>query len=147
MRYRNFTLLHILLVLVLVMAACGGGGDTQPPVQEPPPLEPAPDVAEPAPDVAAPAAGSLVQVSLTDGAIDMPGTIAAGPVTFEVSNNGTMEHSFEIEGPGVFEGFIGNLMPGETQTLQIDLAPGEYTAYCPVDDHREQGMEVPLTVQ
>jgi len=147
MRYRNLILLHMMMVLVLIMAACGGGGDTQPPVQEPPPLEPAPDVADPAPDVADPAAGSLIQVSLVDGAINMPATIPAGPVTFEVSNDGTMEHSFEIEGPGVFEGLVGNLMPGEIRNLQVDLAPGEYFAYCPVDDHRAQGMEVPLTVQ
>jgi hypothetical protein len=87
-----------------------------------------------------------IDVSLVDGQIHMPTSVAAGTVTFNITNNGTMEHSFEIEGNGIEEGLEATLQPGESGTLTVDLAPGTYTVYCPVDDHRAQGMELQLTV-
>lgn len=63
-----------------------------------------------------------------------------------MTNARAEEHDFEIEGQGIEDVFEQNLQPGETQTLQVDLAPGEYTVYCPVGDHRKQGMELALTV-
>jgi uncharacterized cupredoxin-like copper-binding protein len=91
--------------------------------------------------------GEVVQVSLVDGAIEMPATLPAGPTTFEVTNNGTMEHNFEVEGGSIEEEFEENLSPGDTQTMQIDLPAGEYRIYCPVADHAAQGMELTLTVE
>jgi plastocyanin len=92
------------------------------------------------------AASAPVAVSLSEFAIDMPDSLPAGPTTFEVTNDGTIEHSFEIEGQGIEEELEHNLQPGETLTLQVDLAPGTYEVYCPVDDHRGEGMERDLTV-
>ena len=63
-----------------------------------------------------------------------------------VTNNGTVAHNFEIEGQGIEEELEQNLQPGATATLQVDLQPGSYTVYCPVANHREQGMELALTV-
>jgi glucose/arabinose dehydrogenase/uncharacterized cupredoxin-like copper-binding protein len=88
-----------------------------------------------------------VQVSLVDGAIEMPDTLPAGPVTFGVTNNGTIEHSFEVEGEGVEEELEDNLQPGDSSTLAFELAAGEYRVYCPVADHADQGMELTLTVE
>jgi uncharacterized cupredoxin-like copper-binding protein len=105
---------------------------------------------EPTATTAAGGAGSgeanTVQVSLTEFAIDMPDTLPAGPTTFEVTNDGTVEHNFEVEGEGIEEEFEANLQPGETMTLEIDLQPGAYNVYCPVGDHHDQGMHVELTV-
>jgi glucose/arabinose dehydrogenase/uncharacterized cupredoxin-like copper-binding protein len=101
-----------------------------------------------APDEEATAGGGeAVQVSLVDGSIEMPDTLPAGPTTFEVTNNGTMEHNFEVEGGDIEEEFEENLQPGETQTMEIDLPAGEYHVYCPVADHAAQGMELTLTVE
>jgi uncharacterized cupredoxin-like copper-binding protein len=91
--------------------------------------------------------GSTVQVSLVDGAIEMPSELPAGPTTFEITNNGTGEHGFDIEGGGVEAMLEPTLQPGESGTLEVDLQPGTYTAYCPVGDHRSEGMEIELTVQ
>jgi uncharacterized cupredoxin-like copper-binding protein len=91
--------------------------------------------------------GEAISVSLIDGAIEMPDSIAAGTVTFEVANDGTMEHSFEIEGQGVEEELEENLQPGESGSLTVELAPGEYRVYCPVGDHAARGMELTLTVE
>ena len=38
------------------------------------------------------------------------------------------------------------LGPNEMGTLQVNLAPGTYQVYCPVDGHRESGMRLSLTV-
>jgi hypothetical protein len=95
------------------------------------------------------AVGGEVEVSLTEFAIDMPTTLPAGPTTFVVSNNGSFEHNFEIESEelGIEVALAANLAPGETATLEVDLPAGTYEVYCPVGNHREQGMEVELTVE
>jgi uncharacterized cupredoxin-like copper-binding protein len=91
-------------------------------------------------------AGEAVEVSLVEFAIEMPTEIPAGPTTFQITNNGTIEHNFEIEGQGIEEELEADLAPGESGTLELDLEPGTYEVYCPVDDHRGQGMEIELTV-
>jgi hypothetical protein len=91
--------------------------------------------------------GEVVQVSLVDGAIEMPDQLPAGPVTFEVINDGTIDHNFEVEGEGIAEVFPENLAPGESQTMEFEIPSGEYRVYCPVADHAQQGMELSLTVE
>jgi uncharacterized cupredoxin-like copper-binding protein len=90
--------------------------------------------------------GSPVSVSLVDFEIRMPNQLPAGPTTFTVTNEGTHPHNFEIEGQGIEQVFEANLQPGESNTMTIDLPPGDYVVYCPVDDHRGLGMELTLTV-
>lgn len=103
-------------------------------------------------DVVSPDAsvGSLneVAVSLVEWAIEMPAEIPAGEISFLVTNDGTMEHNFEIENMemGVDEVFAQNLQAGDTMTLTVDLQPGQYRVYCPIGDHAAQGMELTLTV-
>lgn len=88
-----------------------------------------------------------VEVELDSYAILMPETLPAGPTEFVVTNVNDQEtHNFEIEGQGIEMGFEEDLQPGEAGVLQVDLAPGEYTVYCPVGDHEQQGMVLTLTV-
>jgi uncharacterized cupredoxin-like copper-binding protein len=91
-------------------------------------------------------AGEQVPVSLMEFAIDMPDTLPAGPVTFAVTNDGTITHSFEIESADLEEELASELAPGETGMLTVDLAPGTYEVYCPVGNHAEQGMQLEVTV-
>jgi uncharacterized cupredoxin-like copper-binding protein len=100
---------------------------------------------------ATPAAASgpqLVDVSLTEFAIDMPTTLPAGNVRFNVANNGAVPHSFVLEGEGISKRLANNVTPGSSAKLNADLKPGTYTVYCPVGEgaHRARGMEVTLTV-
>jgi uncharacterized cupredoxin-like copper-binding protein len=89
---------------------------------------------------------AVVEVKLTEFAIEMPTTAPPGQMTFSVTNAGTMEHNFEVEGEGIEKKFDTNLKPGETRNLQVDLPVGTYTVYCTVDDHKERGMQLELKV-
>ena len=60
-------------------------------------------------------------------------------------NEGEFPHALEIEGRGIEEE-TDEIDGGETTELTVDLEPGEYELYCPVGDHREQGMEGTLVV-
>lgn len=90
--------------------------------------------------------GNPVEVSLIDGQIQMVNSLPAGSTTFMITNNGTKEHSFEVEGNGLEEELDPHLQPGENGTLTVDLQPGTYEVYCPVGNHRAEGMTMQLTV-
>lgn len=102
---------------------------------------------EGAADPALPAAGTAaVEVRLHGRTIEMPASLPPGETTFTVTNTGEHEHNFEIEGNGIERELETNLQPGETGELTVTLEPGEYTVYCPVGDHREEGMVTTLRV-
>jgi plastocyanin len=99
-------------------------------------------------DAAASAEPEIVDVVLTEFEIDMPTEIPAGPVRFAISNNGSAPHNFVVEGEGVSKRLANNVTPGQTASLNVDLAPGTYTIFCPVGEgaHRSNGMELEITV-
>lgn len=104
--------------------------------------------ASPAAGAAASAGPQVVDVGLTEFAIDMPTSLPAGPTRFSIHNNGAVTHSFVIEGQGSEKTLANSLQPGQSAFLNLDLAPGSYTIYCPIGEgaHRAKGMEVTLTV-
>jgi uncharacterized cupredoxin-like copper-binding protein len=106
-----------------------------------------PSASAPASPMASPTATRCVTVSLSEFKIDMPTTLPAGTTTFQVTNKGTITHSFEIEGQGIEKRLPHTLDPGQSATLTVDLKPGAYEAYCPVDDHKGMGMDRHLTVK
>jgi plastocyanin len=69
-----------------------------------------------------------------------------GTYTFKAVNSGSTTHALEIEGKGVEEETEG-IDPGQSAELKVSLKPGKYEIYCPVDSHREQGMEGTVTVK
>ena len=92
--------------------------------------------------------GETVDISETDFALDPDKVTAkAGTVTFNVTNDGATVHNLEVEGDGVEEELPNDLNPGDSGELSVDLEPGDYTMYCPVGDHRDQGMEGTITVK
>ena len=87
------------------------------------------------------------QVTLRDYRIDMTPTLPPSQVTFNVSNAGPHEHSFEIEGGGIERKLDRPLQPGQSAKLVVDLYAGTYRVYCPVADHEERGMSQSLVVR
>jgi uncharacterized cupredoxin-like copper-binding protein len=92
---------------------------------------------------------STVNVSETDFKLNPADpTVKAGNVTFNVSNDGAVTHSLEVEGPNEEQTLKSELSPGQSGTLTVDLSkPGKYEFYCPVDNHKQMGMEGTITVQ
>lgn len=131
-------MLTVLAVMALLGATLTGCPTPEPEETLVPPL--GPDGVEPA-EVPPPEDRheDAIQVTLLDGAIEMPDSVFAGAVSFEVSNEGTRVHNFQIEGQGFEWSLENNLMPGESETMHIDLQPGEYEVYCPVGDHAGEG--------
>ena len=85
--------------------------------------------------------GASLEVSETEFAL-APSSLTvdqAGEVTIRVVNDGEFEHALELEGEGVEEE-TGTLAAGESAELTVDLAAGSYTMYCPIGNHRGQGM-------
>ncbi len=76
-----------------------------------------------------------------------PGELSApaGSVTVKLVNESDVPHAVEVEGNGVEEE-SETVTGGETE-LSVDLEPGTYTYYCPVGQHRQNGMEGTLTVE
>jgi plastocyanin len=76
-----------------------------------------------------------------------PGSLSAsaGSVTIKLVNESDVPHAVEVEGNGVEEE-SETVTGGETE-LSVDLEAGEYTYYCPVGNHRAEGMEGTLTVE
>lgn len=135
-----------LIVLTGALAGCGSGDE------ETTTTESTPEATQTqAPDSAA--SGQELEVTAVEGADGLgwdPAdlTAGAGPVTITMDNpdGNEMPHTVAIEGSGVEES--GEAVPGgQTSTVSAELEAGEYTFYCPVGEHRENGMEGTLTVE
>src|SRR3954453_23860668 len=74
-------------------------------------------------------------------------TAKSGSVTITIDNpsGNSQPHAVEVEGKGVEEE-SDIVSPGSNGKVTVDLKPGKYEFYCPVGDHRQQGMEGTLTV-
>jgi uncharacterized cupredoxin-like copper-binding protein len=112
-----------------------------------------------------------VSVALVEWSVT-PSTTAfsAGPVSFTVTNQGTIPHefvvlqtklaaadipigSFEGEAERINEdtagtnvGETGDLAPGVTKTVTVELKAGHYVFFCNLPGHFHSGMHVDVTV-
>lgn len=89
----------------------------------------------------APAAQSLA-VGETEFKIEMPSTLKAGKYTFDVKNDGKIEHDLAIKGGPKTK----LIQPGAGAQLVTTLMAGKYTFYCTVPGHEQAGMKVDVTV-
>ena len=79
-------------------------------------------------------------------------TVKSGQVTFKETNDGQTSHSLEIEDvtPGNdqrLNGENGEVAPGQSGTLTVNLKPGKYEFYCPISNHKQLGMTGEITVK
>ena len=146
---RAFALLALLLSLGLPLAACGddddsgssgsGGSDSA----EKPSNDPSGGGGEEK------AGGETLKIAADPGGalkFDKSSlTAKAGKVTIVMDNPSSLPHAVEIEGNGVeFKG--ETVEKGGVSKASGDLKAGEYEFYCPVDSHKQAGMEGTLTV-
>lgn len=133
------------MIARVIPGADGADAGAAQPAAETPAAE-APADAGAADEAASP---TIVDVTLSEFTIEMPATIPAGPVRFAIANAGNAPHNFVIEGQGIRQRVANNIAPGSSAVLNVDLAPGTYTVFCPVGEgaHRANGMELQLTVE
>jgi len=139
---RRFAALFVIAVAVAVpIAGCGGGDDNS-------------TSAETAGSTQASTAGGAagggqtVDMTAADFKFDPSDpTVKSGDVTFNLTNDGQETHSLEIEDVnGQDQEIEGDVSPGQSGTLKVNLPPGKYEFYCPVGNHKEMGMEGEITV-
>ncbi|MFN8036910.1 MAG: cupredoxin domain-containing protein [Acidimicrobiia bacterium] len=80
--------------------------------------------------------------------VDVSAVKAGDRVRFQMRNEGTVEHEFEVEGPGGdVLGEIGPTGPGRTGGATLALRePGTYRFVCGIADHEARGMKGTFTV-
>jgi iron uptake system component EfeO len=128
--------LSILLISLLALA-CGPAGTASS----------ARAASAPAASAASGAPGGTINVQAAEYKFDPPAiSVAAGSVTFHVTNAGNEEHEFEIfKGETVVDEVEG-LVPGVSRDLTVQLEAGDYTFVCKLNNHDVAGMKGTLTV-
>ena len=112
------------------------------------------------------AGGTAISATLKEYSIELSATTApAGPVTFTVTNSGTMIHEFVVlktdtqaadlplnndevtEDDYTSMGEVADLEAGASGTMTATLAAGHYAIICNLPGHVRQGMATDFTVQ
>ena len=106
---------------------------------------------------------TLTEFEVTMSTTDVP----AGEVTFNVTNEGTVEHEFVVfqtdlaedalpeasDAPEVNEddpqltsmGEVEDVAPGESKSFTATLEAGSYVGICNVETHYDSGMHIDFT--
>ncbi|MBD0292979.1 MAG: hypothetical protein ICV70_05345 [Jiangellaceae bacterium] len=144
-------------LIALLLASCGGDeGDAATATSPAPSPEatmetPEASPAEPTTEDTPSPAGEAIEVTarLTEFSIELSQqTFAPGAYEFVAEEEGEFPHALSIEGPGVDSASTEVIQPGgESQRLTVTLESGTYTLWCPVGNHRAQGMETTITVE
>lgn len=147
----------VLVAAALMVLGCSSGAS--------------PSAAAPAsPAAGSAAAGTSVTAKLTEFKIELSApTAAAGPVTFELTNSGTVVHEFVVfktelapdklplaadgatvdeEGAGASLTLVDeveDIAIGATASLAVDLPAGHYVVICNVPAHYTSGMHAEFT--
>jgi plastocyanin len=131
-------------MLTAVLAGCGGDGNDESAATPTATATPA------ATQAAASGGGETLKFSApADGSLKFDQTdvkAKAGTATVEFDNPSSVPHAVEIKGNGVEEE-TETVTQGKAPAIQVDLKPGKYEFYCPVDGHEAAGMKGTLTVK
>jgi uncharacterized cupredoxin-like copper-binding protein len=120
----------VLTTVVLLAAGCGGGSKKS------------------SLSSAGGATGSTITIVEKEFSLSPPTVSIAKPGTYTIKgvNKGSMSHAIAIEGQGL-DRDGPTVGPGETSTITLSITkPGDYEIYCPVGNHKQQGMEGTLTL-
>ncbi|MEU6093006.1 plastocyanin/azurin family copper-binding protein [Streptomyces sp. NPDC047085] len=118
----------------LLLAACSGGGGGQP-------------HGSAGSGTATAGSGTRVTVTETDYALKLSrSSFTPGTYTFVADNAGKVMHALSIDGPGVEDAKTKNVQSGQQATVTVTLKKGTYDVYCPVDNHKQLGMDQHIKV-
>jgi len=77
---------------------------------------------------------AVVSVVITPNRLQMPDSVVAGDITFEVTNRDSVTHGLALRKDGV-DAPVGSLdtpvQPGASTQARLTLEPGTYHVYCP----------------
>jgi plastocyanin len=122
--------------LLAAVSGCGGGSNAP----EAPPARQA--TTSPAQQ------GSVINVTVNEFSFVMAKRdLTAGTYTFILDNVGREPHAMALKGPGLGTQQSEVVDGGKKTEWTIILQPGTYEVWCPVGNHRAQGMETTLTVK
>jgi plastocyanin len=143
---RSFLVVAVPLAAGMLVAGCGSSDkSSSATAPKPPQATTAASGGTPAPS----GGGSNLKLSADpSGALKFDKTklaAKAGTVTITMSNPSSVQHAIGVSGNGVDKDGqpVGQ---GGTSTVTVKLKPGKYTFYCPVDSHKQAGMQGTLTV-
>ncbi|WP_333774301.1 copper-binding protein [Streptomyces sp. IBSBF 3136] len=89
-----------------------------------------------------------VTVTETEYALKLSrSSFAPGTYTFVADDAGKITHALSVDGPGVRDARTPDIQKGHKAALTVTLEKGTYDVYCPVDGHRQLGMEQHIHVR
>ena len=76
-------------------------------------------------------------------------SVRSGPAIVQLVNYGEDEHDLALRraGPNTRTSRLAKVLPGRASDLELRLAPGRYTLWCTLADHRTRGMRATLVVK
>lgn len=83
---------------------------------------------------------------MTEYAFDPKDGTAAQGDTITATNDGEIPHNYTIEADGD-EVTTGDVDPGSSGEVTVDVDPGDYDVICTIPGHADQGMVGTLTVE
>lgn len=139
--FRRIGVTMVTVALLGMLGACGGDDD---PESNPAPPAATGTASSPAHEPGA----TAVNVTMNEFSFRFPKTeIAPGAYTFHLMNSGSAPHAMSIKGPGVDAKASPTVGGSESTSLSVTLQAGTYEVWCPVGNHRAQGMVTTLTVK
>jgi uncharacterized cupredoxin-like copper-binding protein len=93
--------------------------------------------------------GRVVQVVESEYSVRLSGgpSVNAGKITFDLTNEGKIEHDLAVERKGGQAAKTALIAPGKRTRLRVRLRRGTYKLYCTVPGHEQLGMKAEVTVR
>lgn len=144
---RLVLLVSIGAVTASVLTACGSSGGSGGAASSAPAPTPVASTSSAAGASAGAVTGKKMTASLTEFKIALnTKTVSAGTYTIQVKNAGSLTRALTVDGPGVSNTSTGDMSPGSSKTITVTLKPGKYDVFCPVGNHKMEGMDDTVTV-
>jgi plastocyanin len=137
---RVVRILAVVAIAATFGLAAGCGGDDDDDDEAAAPEATAPE------EEAAGGGGAATEVGMTEYAFEPADLTAAQGDTLTATNDGELPHNYTIEADGD-EVTSGDVDPGSSGELTVDVDPGDYDVICTIPGHAEQGMTGTITVE